>query len=203
MLRYSVIFYDIASKALTLVGAIVVYLYVDLIVSYTQYPIALPISLWFEGLVFVNAATPLGLMSILSAKSVIADQSWGWLFIGYMAALSANLLSYWFGTIMPKLVTDHENPAAHRTFALTYWHPQLASLTAFSQGVRRIPVRAYLSKALPWSILWFGVACFVIATLLEEINSADFAQVGLIGLIGWILFDLARLFFREQSSERE
>lgn len=77
----------------------------------------------------------------------------------FVPAVIANLLSYWIGRLAEGNNPDANKEGSRWRFWLTYWHPQLASITAFeigsdhSVGFSRFAMRAAL-PCLAWSIFW-------------------------------------------------
>jgi len=132
---------------------------------------------FFENLVGANAYFP-GAFTILTGMALTAGNPTqaGVTYLAiYIPAYGANVISYWLG----RWRKSNEgagvvslNQQTKWRFWLTYWHPQLASITAFSSGVRgTISQRKFYLLAffvsLTWSIFWaviiyqFGLAANV------------------------------------------
>src|SRR3989344_9151900 len=175
---------SVASKWATFIGAVLTFVFFHELLVWTESPTSLPLALGIENLVFLNAISPLGLMSIVSAKHAIELGAWLWLSAGYGAALCSNLASYGLGRLLARYA-QHKPPGQH-SIPLTFWHPQLASLTAFAEGLRAVRLSVYLAHAVPWSIIWYTTASVLIYQLPAQIRSCEFASVGLVGLGVWL-----------------
>lgn len=117
------------------------------------------LSSFLENLVGFNAYFP-GAFTILTGMSLTAGHAGKAVltyFIIYVPACVANVLSYFLGGCRKPGLREINSSFSQKIwlwFLLTYWHPQLASVTAFSAGVRNIPKTTFLGHALVASLFW-------------------------------------------------
>ncbi|XKT74957.1 MAG: hypothetical protein ACJKSS_02215 [Patescibacteria group bacterium UBA2103] len=189
---------SILSKWMTLITGILVFVFFKEILLLTENPAFLLLALAFENTILLNAFLPLGLISLLTAKYALSQGLWGWLISGYLAALIANTFSFVLGKYI-RTKTNGKDPEPH-SIPLTFWHPNLASLTAFSEGLRGRNIKNYLLEAVPWSFGWFSTICFAIYLLPEETRSTNtFTYVAFGILILWILLPtIKETFFNKK-----
>lgn len=136
-----------------------------LVECFTKYGLPLIIlSAFLENLVGVNAYFP-GAFTILTGMSLTAGhpaQAVKTYLAIYIPSYSANLLSYLIGRCQRATGSEIRTPSTRKNWLwllLTYWHPQLASVTAFSAGVRNaMPKRIFFTisffVSLFWSLFW-------------------------------------------------
>lgn len=151
---------------------------------------------FLENLVGANSYFP-GAFTILTAMALTAGdpaKAVATYFAIYLPAVAANLLSFWLGTLS-RPHSDAEPSANRRVtiwIAATYWHPQLASLTAYSIGAKRLlPFSAFMLLALPtstaWSVFWATLIYFF--GVLTDFTGYLFVLF-LLYAFGWLVFEL-------------
>ena len=169
---------------------------------------------FLENLPAVNAYFPGSVVLLVRMSSTAGklDQA----IIIYLAivtpAILANLLTFGAGRLLRQrknLATSSGIPNATRYrslwiwYALTYWHPHLASMTALASGSEGVSPPAYLRTFLPislaWSVLW--------ATLLYNVGvlfdpRSQLVWLSWVYLVAWFLWDLRKLR-REQRVNHE
>lgn len=106
-----------------------------------------------------------------------------------MPAIAANLSAYYLGRR-----SSGGSQGKHRSYrrmlfwyASTYWHPQLAALTAVASGSEGTPIslhlRCFLVTSIPWSIFWALVLYRTGAKVLTGVTEAPW--VFYIYLLAW------------------
>jgi membrane protein DedA with SNARE-associated domain len=122
------------------------------------------VSSFVENLIGVNAYFP-GAFTILTGMSLTAghpSQAVVTYLAIYVPAYAANVLSFFSGKWQKGDVQNLTHPVSKRAwswFFLTYWHPQLAAITAFSGGVRsQVSTKHFFVisfvVSLFWSLFW-------------------------------------------------
>jgi hypothetical protein len=152
------------------------------------------VTIGIESLVFLNAISPLALGTVVIAQKLVAQADYFGLFLGYIAAYLANLISYGVGRYLGR--NDHPsdklNTGSMRYFA-TYWHPQLASLCAFDCGLERILLGSFLMHSIPVSGIYYLMVCGLLAlnkTLTFNATS-PWLTISLLGV--WLIYELRSL----------
>ena len=155
-----------------------------------------------ENLVGVNAYFP-GAFTILTGMSLTAGHPAKALvtyFAIYLPAYIANLISFFLARSYPSPgpagQPTHSNRLPWVWFILTYWHPQLAALTAFAAGShRQINARSFvqlsLSVSFGWSIFW-GMLIYHFGLLAHVVD--HFALLFFIYVIAWALWDAWKFY---------
>ncbi len=133
---------------------------------FRQYGLPLVIVCAFiENLVGFNGYFP-GSIAIITAMAQTSGDVYAAVttyFAIYLSSVAGNLLSYYFGWLQRKPNQLGEENTLFWKVLLSYWHPQLASLTAYSAGVSGTHVRHLLQAAVPISLAWsllFAVALY-------------------------------------------
>lgn len=113
-------------------------------------------------------------------------------------AILANVLSYFLGRFLRREEAAPEGKSSRSLavwFVGTYWHPQLAGVTAMAAGAEQVPFGRYVGTFLPisftWSVLW--------ALVLYNVGSVIAAPSVLsvifyVYLVGWLLWGLLRTY---------
>lgn len=151
---------------------------------------------FLENLAGANSYFP-GAFTILTAMAVTAGhpaQAVATYFAIYLPAVTANYLSFWLGTLT-RPESNAEKGSNRKLFiwvAATYWHPQLASLTAYSMGAKRLlSFRAFALLSLPvsfvWSVFWATIIYFF--GVLTDFTGYLFVLF-LLYAVGWLAFEL-------------
>lgn len=146
-----------------------------------------------ENLVGFNAYFP-GAFTILTGMSLTAGHPKQALLTYvaiYIPAYAANLLSYLVGRCR-EAEAETSPPRSTQLwswFFLTYWHPQLATLTALAAGASAtIPLKSFmlhsLASSFGWSIFW---ALIIYHFGLPFDVSKHFASLFVLYLLGWTL----------------
>jgi len=154
------------------------------------------LSSFLENLIGINGYFP-GAFTILTGMSLTAGHPAKAIltyFAIYLPAYTANIISFFAGRL--KTQSEEQRLSTPRKrwtwFFATYWHPQLAAITAFSAGLHgEISKRNFLLMSLVasgcWSMLWavtiyhFGLMASV----------ADyFAPLFIAYLLVWIATDV-------------
>jgi len=111
-------------------------------------------------------------------------------------AVIANILSYYIGYVS----RNKESPPAARSskalfawYGATYWHPQLAAVSAMASGGEGIKFWRYFSHFIPVSIAWsiFWALLLYNAGKIVSIPSI-FAPLFYFYLIGWLLWGIKK-----------
>ncbi len=188
---------SMVSRYVVLCSSVIAIYFIDEILLLIEHPLTLSITLGVESLVFVNSIAPLGLLSLVSAHYVIMEQAWLWLFMGYFTGLLANVASYGLGRC---LANSKFNTSPNKTsFFLTFWHPQLASLAAFNEGLRREAMLPYFGRSTCFSTLWFSVVCVVIAQVPPNTGSSKLVLIAFLSIIVWTAYDVLKIVLRKPS----
>jgi hypothetical protein len=140
-----------------------------LVTMFDKYGLALiAISSFFESMVGLNVYYP-GAFTILTGMALTAGnpkRAVATYFCIVAPAILANFLSFRLGNIQKNesrfTVISPTPLAVWFKLLLTYWHPQLASLTAYSLGSSStLASLRFLKMALPvslgWSLLWASI----------------------------------------------
>jgi membrane protein DedA with SNARE-associated domain len=111
---------------------------------------------FFENLAMVNGYFP-GAFTILAGMASTAGdpaRAVAMYFAIYVPALTANIASYWIGKAS-STKNRTEIVQSSTVFWATYWHPQLASVTAFDCGSSaRLGFGRFVARSLPASLTW-------------------------------------------------
>lgn len=122
---------------------------------------------FLENFVLVNAYFP-GAFTILTGMALTAGNPGRAVltyFVIYLPSYTANILSYYCGFLYQCKDIAGAIPKKRKSllwFFFTYWHPQLAALTAFSAGAGKflLPsnfIKLSLGISLFWSIFWGAI----------------------------------------------
>jgi hypothetical protein len=156
-----------------------------------------------ENIVGLNAWFP-GAFTILTGMSLTAGHPSRAILtylVIYIPAYCANVFSYILGRSQRQSVQTTHPPKERDVwlwFVLTYWHPQLASVTAFSMGIRDIVPRSmFLVHSLLVSALWSVFWAVTIYHFGLIANVADyFGILFLMYLLIWAATDTWKFFSR-------
>jgi membrane protein DedA with SNARE-associated domain len=171
-----------------------------LIQSFKTYGISvIALCSFLENLVGVNAYFP-GAFTILTGMALTSgDPSKAFLtyLAIYLPSFLANLLSYRAGLLNEKRHREKAFTCQKSTilwFFLTYWHPHLAALTAFSAGAKHVVsferfLKLSATVSLFWSVFW-GLIIYHLG--LPDQFAQNFFQIFLGYLAVWTLFDIFR-----------
>lgn len=142
---------------------------------------------FLEGIVGINAYFP-GAFTILTAMSTTSgDPLRGTVMflVIFTSSFAANILSFYIGTMSPKAQRLIRKDFTRKKFWATYWHPQLASFTAFELGnFKSIIFSDFIRFAFPpcfsWNLFW-GLVMYY--SKLTSSATSSFLYVFLIYLI--------------------
>jgi hypothetical protein len=177
----------------------------DLLQLFTKYGLPLiALSSFLENLVGFNAYFP-GAFTILTGMSLTAGhptQAILTYFIIYVPSYIANVLSYCMGSWRKFGTQDIASPSSPKIwvwFLLTYWHPQLASVTAFSAGVHGVPKCIFFVRSFPTSVLWsvFWAVIIYHSGLIADV-ARYFSLLFVFYVLIWAGIDTWK-FFQKQS----
>jgi hypothetical protein len=118
-----------------------------------------------------------------------------------LPAIGGNLCSFYIGRIFPRRATggteSRSATDSRKTIAfyvLTYWHPHLASLTAYASGSTGMGAGTHAKYFLPvcisWSMFWAFLLYHTGAIL--DMNS-QLVWLSWVYLALWIIWDLRKL----------
>ena len=156
---------------------------------------------FLENLVGVNAYFP-GAFTILTGMALTAgnpSRAVLTYFIIYIPSFVANILSFYFGLLYRqndlKGITRKERNTT-LWFFLTYWHPQLAALTAFTIGSDGVLSKGNFIKhsfraSLFWSIFW-GVIIYHFGLFANVAH--NFMTLFLGYVVVWAAIDIYKWF---------
>lgn len=123
-------------------------------------PIVLMLSV-AENTIIINTIVPgavviLTAMSLTSGNPILAFQIYLAIIIG---AYLGQILSFFSGKNTKKSFNAiTQNEPTMKEFFLTFWHPQLGSITSLKAGESSMSFSTYIWKlsfsAIPWSIFW-------------------------------------------------
>lgn len=158
---------------------------------------------FLENLAGVNSYFP-GALTILTAMALTAGQpakAIATYLAIYLPALVANILSFRFGLLTRQQGVEN-GLSVKKTcmwIAATYWHPQLASLTAYSIGSKNLRFRTFVKCSFPISFAWsvFWAVLIYTSGLLVDFTSYLFL-LSFIYAIGWSLLEIFT-YLRRQS----
>ena len=114
-------------------------------------------------------------------------------------AVAANLFSYWVGHLTRRKSTPAKRSPRSLVFwyATTYWHPQLAGITAMASGAEGVPFLSYAASFLPISIGWSLAWAILLYNAGRAINVPQaFAPALYVYLVGWLLWDVRKYLRR-------
>lgn len=113
-------------------------------------------------------------------------------------AIAANIISYGAGYLTMRLHAPSELRSSRSIaiwYVTTYWHPQLAAVTAMASGAEGVPFVRYLIFFLPvslaWTILWTAILYNVGRVF--DVNNA-LLPIFYVYLVGWLLWDLRKFY---------
>ena len=116
-----------------------------------------------------------------------------------LPAIVANILSFLAGRSRSKNTLHTAAVSTQRLwvwYASTYWHPQLAGVTALAAGSSGVTLRRHVATFLPVSVAWSILWAIVLYSLGQGVSVPRALAPGIyIYLLGWILWDL-RKFMR-------
>ncbi len=166
---------------------------------------------FIENIVGVNVYFP-GSVVLLVAMSTTAgnlEHAVVMYFAIYVPAMFGNISSYLLGRVGLAIGARKHRTLARRsswgwwtTFVLTYWHPQLAAVTAVSAGIEGLRIPRYLgllfATTVPWSLLWAYVIYQVGGAIMVR---TDYNLLFVVYILGWIAWDVLRERRRSKSTE--
>ncbi len=154
---------------------------------------------YIENIVGVNVYFPGSVVLLVAMSTTSGDLGRAILmyFVIYVPAVLGNISSYLLGRYglaaarTKKIVSQQTGRGWWWAFLLTYWHPQLASVTAVAAGVDGLPFSRLLvlliSTTVPWSLFW-AVLIYHLGSKL--MMSTDFASLFVAYILVWIAWDL-------------
>jgi membrane protein DedA with SNARE-associated domain len=165
---------------------------------------------FIENLVGINVYFP-GAFTILTGMALTAGNPLKAVvtyFAIYLPAFAANATSFLIGRFGKRTqqasgqVLQQKNTVLW--FAFTYWHPLLASMTAFSAGVEsQVSKRNFFALAFPISLAWSIFWALVIYHFGLAVNVGDhFAALFILYLLGWIIVDTVNFCKRRQLTRQ-
>ena len=112
-------------------------------------------------------------------------------------AAIANILSYWVGysarTEESHIISTRSSKTLLAWYGATYWHPQMAALTAMASGSEGIPFWRYVGHFLPVSFVWSVFWALLLYHTGQVINSPSiFTPLFYIYLFGWFLWGIRK-----------
>lgn len=156
--------------------------------------LGLTVSLLAESIVFISSISPLSIFSIYFASVLVEARQYDILIVGYFFALSGNFLSFLIGRSFsqggsPNLLNSSQP-------WLTYWHPQLASLTAFQMGLAGLGKQEFLRKIVPPALTYYCLAVLALSlvTSAAEIPHQSAEVFSILIISAWLFFDIFRFF---------
>jgi hypothetical protein len=187
-------FYVLTSRTTTIVGKIVVIALTILTLflfdeqQITLNPFFYPAIMLLESLVFVNSILPFGFISVALAQNLLLSGNFFLIIIGYFAALTANILSYTLGLSVTK--ESDSRPASITPMLITFWHPQTASVEGFDSGVYKIPLKDYLIRAIPVSLMCYSVVCAILMHIPLTLDLHTTARFSLYIMVIWVSLEI-------------
>ncbi|MBN1568430.1 MAG: hypothetical protein JXA73_11345 [Acidobacteria bacterium] len=167
------------------------------------------LSSFLENFAGIGAYFP-GSLALLASMMLTAgnpNQAMLTYFAVLVPAIGANIASYGLG----RMTGRRNQEASKRSSKLlilwyigTYWHPQLAGITAMASGAESVPFLRYLGSFLPislgWSVLW---ALF----LYNAGGIIDMPKllipISYIYIICWLLWDVWRMMRKSVLSSQK
>lgn len=126
-----------------------------------------------------------------------------------LPAIAANIASYTLG-YFTRTGDPQSAPRSSRSLAIwyftTYWHPQLAAVTAMVSGAEGVPFLRYLAFFLPLSITWTIVWAVILYNAGRVFDGPNVLMpLFYLYLTGWLLWDLRKHMRRStpRTSERD
>lgn len=118
-------------------------------------------------------------------------------------AIIANILSYFIGYYN----RDKESALPFRSgkslfmwYAATYWHPQLAAVSATASGGEGIKFGRYASHFLPVSLVWSIFWAVLLYNAGKVASSTSiFTPLFYCYLVGWILWDIRKHYLARKK----
>lgn len=152
---------------------------------------------FIENFAGLGAYVP-GSIAILAAMAATAGnplQATITFFAIVMPAVLGNVLSYYVGyfTRPPENINLPERSTKNLIFwyASTYWHPQLAAVSAMASGSGGIKFPRYFAHFLPVSLLWSIFWAVVMYNAGKVVATPGFlAPLFYIYLLGWVVWGL-------------
>ncbi len=175
-----------------------------LVESFKHYGLPLiAVCAFLENLIGINAYFP-GAFTILTGMALTAGnptQAIVTYFVIYLPSYAANVVSFYIGFLNKTDSTNRPPPKKRNQmlwFLLTYWHPQLAAVTAYSAGATRAAtpklfIQYSLQSSFFWSVFWaviiyrFGIFADV---------GKSFVALFLGYVLIWAAFDIYRCLRR-------
>jgi hypothetical protein len=156
--------------------------------------------MFIESTILISSISPFALLSILYAHALILQGAISAVAIGYFAALAGNVVSYLAGR---SLSTNADPIPAHQAqhwrLAATFWHPQLAAISAFQAGLAHTPTATYMLAAIPVSAAYYALAVVLISQFAKTLPH-QFPDGLLLAILGvWLMVDALRLLRRRRA----
>ena len=157
---------------------------------------------FIENLVGINVYFP-GAFTILTGMALTAGnplKAFITYFAIYLPAFAANATSFLIGRFGKRNPQTNGRVSQQRNtvlwFAFTYWHPLLASITAFSAGVEnKVSKRNFFMLAFPISLTWSTFWALVIYHFGLAVNVGNhFAILFALYLLGWTIVDAVKFY---------
>jgi len=111
-------------------------------------------------------------------------------------AFLGNVASYYVGRFSGSTNDKQLNSVSKRMFGFylaTYWHPHLASITAFREGANGTRFRVFIGAAIlasmPWSIFW-ALLLYNVGAVGDKPAAVMFITYAYV--IVWLCWDLAK-----------
>lgn len=176
----------------------------DLLQMFMRYGLPLiALSSFLENLVGFNAYFP-GAFTILTGMSLTAGhpaQAILTYFFIYIPSYAANALSYCMGSWRRFRTIENAASSSKNVklwFLLTYWHPQLASITAFSAGVRNMQKAAFFVLSFLVSVIWSLFWAVIIYHFGVFANVAKYFSLLFVAyVLIWTVIDSLKFFHRK------
>lgn len=156
-----------------------------------------------ENVVFLNIYFPgsvviLGVMASTQGNFSAALLVFFSIFIGQVVGL---IISCFLGGVLhnSKRSTSTDNSVSRLTILL-FWHPHVASATAFALGVNSSKFRYIICivGCLMWSVFWAAVMYFGFGAIINELG---WDIVSFIAGIAWLLYEIYHMRRRSAVSQ--
>lgn len=162
---------------------------------------------FLENLVGVNVYFP-GAFTILTGMALTSgnpSQAVVTYFAIYLPSYTANISSFYLGFLSRKenpVVTAPKKQNTLLWFFFTYWHPQLAAITAFSAGssgllTPQVFWRHSFAVSLFWSVFW-GVVIYQFGFAANF--AENFVTLFLAYVVIWMAIDVFKWFKRKSQT---
>jgi hypothetical protein len=148
------------------------------------------LSMFLENLVFVGSISPFALYTVSTASMLLQSGDFVSLIIGYFFAITSNLASFLLGCVVRK--STNLTTTGFRKILLTFWHPQLAAITAYEAGneggFRELP--HYLLRCIPVSAAYYILVCALLFSFPIKVSTTTSFLLPCAMITLWLILDL-------------